>query len=642
MKSRELILFALLLLSLVKVGFAQPIQADVHKLKMELSEHLSDTAKIKTCLKLGVLYSKYQYDSAYYFTAQALTLSEKINYKKGILNSYMQLGPILKNKGEYQQSIECLKKALTLARRPADFGMIYNNMGSTYVKLGLLDSALSNMLKSLDIKLQAKDMPGIVNSYINLSNFHFSEKQYDEAKEYCIKGLRIEEELNNPARLTKLFIILGNIYYVKMDADSAEYFYKRALSFQSTKNDVISSIVYLNLGNIHQQRNEFKSALTMYQKSLELSKLSGDVNQEINSMQNIGNIYENLKEYKEAISYYDQALKECRQVASKDLEKAILFNISSCYKKLNDYARAFQYYVQADSLADDLYNEERESQIAEMHAKFKTEQKEKEIVLQKAANEKKIYERNVFILTSILLFALLSIVLLTYVKTKRVNKTLASQKKIIEKREHEKGFLLRELHHRAKNNLQLVSSLLNAQANQLKDPEAADAVKEGQARVEAMALIHRDLYKRENVTKVNLKTYLGNMVNNLMSSYNFSPSSITLVMDVAEIEMEADLAIPIGLIANELISNSFKHAFTNQQYPELVIEAGEMTEDELHLLVRDNGRGIKSGASKEESFGVTMIHSLVKQLQGSISFENSNGCAATLVVPLRKDELVEI
>lgn len=642
MKSREIILFTILLFYLVKLGLAQPIQSDVRTLKIELGKDQPDTLKIKTYLRLGLLYFKYQYDSAYYFTEKALKFSTKIAYKKGILNSYIQLGPILKNKGQYQQSINCLKKAMALAQNPTDLGMIYNNMGSTYVKLGLLDSALLNMLKGLNIKLKVKDQAGIVNSYINLSNFHFTEKQYKEAKEYCVKGLRLEEELSNTVRLTKLYITLGNVYYENSNIDSAEYFYRKVLSLQSDKNTLLGSTIYLNLGNIHQRRNEFKKAFAMYQKSLELSNLSGDVYQEIISLQNIGSIYENTKEYKKAITYYEKALDVNKKIISKDQQKALLFNMSTCYQKLSNYALAYQYYLKADSLSDNLYNEEREGQIAEMQAKFKTEQKDQELVVQKAINEKKISERNAFILTSVLLFALLTIIILIYIKTKRVNKMLASQKKTIEKREYEKGLLLRELHHRTKNNLQLVSSLLNLQANQLKDTEAANAVKEGQARVEAMALIHRDLYRKENITKINLKTYLGNMVSNLMSSYNFSPSLMTLVMDVSEIEMEADLAIPLGLIANEIISNAFKHAFVNNQHPELIIMAGEITENQLHLLVRDNGHGIKNGSSKEESFGVTMVHSLVKQLQGSITFENSRGCVATLVIPLHKDELVEI
>lgn len=641
--NRKLILFGVLLLYFVGNGLAQPKTPTLHELKAKLSKSEHDTIKVETYRKLGIHYFGHQYDSAYYFTNQALNLSKKIGYKNGLIHCYMQLGSILKNQGEFEKSITHFRKALSLTNRPVDLGMIFNNLGNTYLKLGLLDSALSNMLKGLNIKLEGNDTSGIVSSYINLSNFYCAEKQFNEAKQYCLKGLTLGQKINDPVRLVKLYCNLGNIYFETTNIDSAEYFYNKALSFQDSKNDLAGTIiVYLNLGNIHKQRNEFKPALTMYQKSLELSKLSGNVYQEINSLQNIGSIYENLREYKKAISYFEEALYDCQQISSKDKKRTIMLNLSSCYEKLDNYALAFQYFIRADSLDTELYNEAREAQLAEMQTKFKTEQKEKELVIQKAFNEKKVSERNGFIVTSILLFVLLGIVIIVYIKTKHINKTLASQKKIIEKRENEKELLLRELHHRAKNNLQLVSSLLNLQANQLKDTEAADAVKEGQARVEAMALIHRDLYRRENVTKVNLKTYLGNMVSNLMSSYNFSSSSMTLVMDVSEIELEADLAIPLGLIANELISNAFKHAFVNHQHPELVIVAGEMTENELHLLVRDNGHGIENGTSKEESFGVTMVHSLVKQLHGSITFENSSGCVATLVVPLRKDELVEI
>lgn len=586
------------------------------------------------------------YDSATHYFKLSLRKSEETGFSRGMLSSLVNLGIICKNSGHYDEALEYYRKGVTVARKfneSSALSVFYNNLANVFTRLSQADSALHYYQKSFEIKRKEGDKKGIVNIYLNIGTLQADRRDFKSAKSYFELGLAMAGELQDTKTIAKLCNNLANIYYETGRMDSAEMFYRKVWEFKKEGGDDMHGFegLFLNMGNIFLSKRKLDSALIYYEKSLALSEGSGDLYRMSNDLNNIAHAYLQQKKINDAISHYQKALKLAEETNSADQQKSALLGLSECYAKMKDHQMAYIYYKKGDSIATELYNHERQEQIEEMLVRFETAEKEKQLIQQKAINEKKTHERNALILASLFLLVTTGIVIFVYIRTRSLNKKLSVQKAIIEKREHEKELLLRELHHRTKNNLQIVSSLLNLQANKLSDTEAVHAVKEGQARVEAMALIHRDLYRNENVTRVNIRAYLDNMVCNLMNSYNYSAEELHLTMDVEEIELEADLAIPVGLIANELISNAFKHAFKNQDKPELAIVVRGMISGELHILVRDNGQGIAGQASKTNTFGMSMIHSLVKQLHGSVSFEDIGGCVATLAIPMKKEILIE-
>nr|WP_246164500.1 sensor histidine kinase [Xanthovirga aplysinae] len=228
---------------------------------------------------------------------------------------------------------------------------------------------------------------------------------------------------------------------------------------------------------------------------------------------------------------------------------------------------------------------------------------------------------------------LLVVSLWAYRGKRKANQQLLRQKLLIEKREKEKGWLLRELHHRVKNNLQLVSSILNLQAYQLKDQTAAMAIQESQSRVQAMALIHRDLYLKDDTSRVNLQDYVVKMLNGLMLAHGYYKDQVQLDLSLPPLKVEADIAIPFGLILNELLSNVFKHAFPGNKRPSLQIRIERDTGHELLLQIKDNGPGIAPGKTNSLSFGREMMETLAKQLGATLSSTNNRGCETTLSIP---------
>lgn len=198
----------------------------------------------------------------------------------------------------------------------------------------------------------------------------------------------------------------------------------------------------------------------------------------------------------------------------------------------------------------------------------------------------------------------------------------------IEEKNKEREVLLREIHHRVKNNLQIISSLLSLQSRKLEDSNARKAVNEGRSRIKSMSLIHEKLYGNNELSEINMKEYINELSAFLRNTYK-PKSNITQHISADDMNLDIDTAIPLGLILNELISNSFKYAFSEHDEGEINISL-EYSEDEYVLKVKDTGPGFPQNFESLKSMGMRLINSLSEQLDGVKSFENINGALFTL------------
>lgn len=199
----------------------------------------------------------------------------------------------------------------------------------------------------------------------------------------------------------------------------------------------------------------------------------------------------------------------------------------------------------------------------------------------------------------------------------------------------EKEVLLKEIHHRVKNNLQIISSLLSLQANYMNDPHVIELFDESRHRVKAMALIHEKLYTSNLLSKVNLKDYVSDLLQYLITSYDYSTGNIQLRLDVADISISLDFIVPFGLILNELVSNSLKYAFPQKQKGTISVAFKESDPDKYLLTFEDNGIGMKEvpDVSKVNTLGMQLIFNLTDQLKGLLKFDISKGTKVTILIP---------
>jgi two-component system, sensor histidine kinase PdtaS len=314
-----------------------------------------------------------------------------------------------------------------------------------------------------------------------------------------------------------------------------------------------------------------------------------------------------------------------------------------------------KYYNLYLNLRNQLYSQHSLTELAEMRVKYETDKMDQQISMLKKEREIQellLKQRSLMLFISVLMgLLILLIVVLIYrrYRTKQKanlllteqkeqletrnselkikNELISNQKTEIEKQIKEKEVLLRELHHRVKNNLQIIYSMLNIQTRQLNDPEAVAALRSSINRIWAMALIHHKLYLDKKLTQIKIDDYISDLASNIQDTFIETNSNVNVIINVDELSLEADIAIPLGLIVNEMMINAMKHAFVNIDDPQLEISLKKNGADTLTLIVADNGIGLPKHftLSGYGSFGMELINLLSQQLQGSLEVLNRRG-----------------
>ncbi len=509
-----------------------------------------------------------------------------------------------------------------------------SDIGMAYYFRGNYELALRNYLKGLELRQQVGDKMPISRSFNNIGLAYRSRKDYPNAIKYYNASLLIKKELDDQPGILNTLINIGSSYEHTENYDSAFVYAKAALKIAEKlqlKKDILNCEA--NMGSALAGMNQTESAKKLLlevqrdAKSINYSVLNPTVNEAL------GNIALAENNINLAISYFSQALMEATQ--SHSLEKQTIFAkiLSTTYQRKGDYKLAYSYLVQARNSYDTLYNIENSRQINELSAVYENAEKEKEIeklnlinVVSATQLEAKVRERNYFILSSILFLGLAGVAFKAFTNNRRKKELLNTQNKIIEISLSEKELLLREIHHRVKNNLQVVSSLLSLQSNYISDEKALDAVRESKNRVQSMAIIHQNLYMDENLANINVKTYVENLTTYLFNSYNIQKEKVTLEMDIQTMQLDVDILVPLGLILNELINNCLKYAVPGERKGVIEVVL-KQNENQFTLEVNDDGVGFEGDAShfNQNSFGHKMINTFIKKLKGEMKIFSDNG-----------------
>lgn len=327
-------------------------------------------------------------------------------------------------------------------------------------------------------------------------------------------------------------------------------------------------------------------------------------------------------------------LNEAYKIAGKNKNvrwmRESLYHYYLYYKASGQPAESLQAHETFVQLNDSLYRSGQQLALFDVEAGYQKSLQDETIARLDTENEAaaanlKAQKRNLMILIAGLLVAFVLLALVW-----RLYKQVKASNAIISKAIEEKNILLREIHHRVKNNLQVISSLLKLQSGYIKDDAAIQAIAEGRSRVQSMALLHQNLYKEDNLTGVNMKEYFDSLIQGLFDTYNISSDRISLHKNISEINLDVDTVVPLGLITNELISNALKHAFPGITSGNLFVDLYEDAGN-LILKVRDDGTGLTSVAS-HDGFGSKLIQSLSQKLEADITTMSRNGTEVMLTI----------
>lgn len=599
--------------------------------------------------------------------------------KKG--DSLMVLGKVLLNKSntkkDYTYIKDLLENALKIFTELKDKNKqadALNQIAECDLNEGKLIAADQNLQKALQILTTTRHRH-IHDTYHLLLLLYNIRGQMEKSLFYALENVKWMEQTKDTSDAGMYYHFVGENYSALGDHKKSLEWYEKALKIRNTyeptllyhiinvatkellllnKNQQALDLVlevapfeessgivdieeakgytYSALGNQELANTHFSEMLRLYDKA---SKGNDITRKKSLAYLKLGSYYVELQEYEKAKGYLLNSFQKA-SVPNKAKANLMLFKVDSAMANFKD---AINYYQEYKRLNDSVFNAEKSRQIQEIRIQYETIKNENKIRDLQNENLVKSMELSRVNMTKRLIFVGLVLFLTSSIllyngrrKKKRINKVLVSQKEEIAQKNDslqellsEKEWLIKEVHHRVKNNLQIVMSLLNTQSKYVKSPEIYSAIRKSQSRLYAISLIHQRLYKSDNSNLVDLNSYIKNLVHYLQESFD-EDARIRYEMDVDRIMLQEDQAIPVGLIINEAVTNAIKYAFPNQQ--DGIIKVSMKSEKDYYLLgIQDNGIGMEEQCSKKTSpsMGMTLIKGLSKQLNGSLKIKHNEG-----------------
>ncbi len=494
---------------------------------------------------------------------------------------------------------------------------IYNNMGTIYGEKGNYQEALKSFEKALEINKRLNNRRLMSSNYGNLGRTYQEQGQYARAIKYYMKSLEIEEADRDFQEMAEVYNEMGNSYTSQGNNAKALYFYNLALKNHDKVSDEIGyARTGLNVIEYHIANQDYQKA-TYYLEKIEV-------------------ILKKKKLY--------------------HFKQRFLLSQSRLDSAKGKYKEAFFNYIKYKDLSDSILKVQNVDKLQELQTKYETLEKEKQIenlnTLNKA-NELAIVRKKYqnFALWGALLFAIMITAGLYsrfHVKG-RLNRALALRNQEVKMKNSdltEKGLqlenalaerevLIKEIHHRVKNNLQLVTSMLNLQGAHNKNKEVGKFLKRSQARISSMALVHQTLYNSNTPGTIDFKKYLEKLMKAVYQSFEFDKKTIDYTINADVIMVDIDTAIHLGIVVNELVYNAFKHAFVDKTSGLLEINV-DKKEERLEVNVLDDGIGISSDSKgkKDDSFGLTLVSLLIEQLGGKLKV-NSDASGTQINISLK-------
>ena len=382
---------------------------------------------------------------------------------------------------------------------------------------------------------------------------------------------------------------------------------------------------YIGLGYSLRQQGYSREAMVLFKKALALSQdQQWPYDIEV-AYSFISGIYQDFKQYDSALAYVDYAaaVPGVDSFWTNQWEKK-----AGIYQAMGNYKMAGEMYSKAMdwSTLDFLYRNQQ--QLSGYEVNLKTKEKELQVSL-----EKKRAVQLEWIVAGAVLLLIFSAV--AFINQRRARKKLLTQNAIIEKQRveleqslSEKDMLLKEIHHRVKNNLSVIGSLLELQSSGMQDEKAKAAILEGQNRVRSIALIHQRLYQHENLSAIEFGGFVQDMLREVSGIFKKPGQKIDTELQVPETLLDIDTAVPLGLIMNELLTNSFKYAFTESRQGIIRINLSNISAGNYLLTYSDNGPGMPPDfdLKKSRSLGLRLIYRLSSQVGGSAEYSSDEGC----------------
>ncbi|WP_417854790.1 histidine kinase dimerization/phosphoacceptor domain -containing protein [Xanthomarina gelatinilytica] len=600
-------------------SLSEALQKETDKnLKLAIIDELANTA-FQTDFETALDYAK-----------QGVLLSEKNQNKEWQPKFYEMTGRIHANLLDLDSATTYFNKAVN------GYKAINNKKGqaTTYFKIAWVHKRRGNIEQALKLDLEAlklmeaiQDNTGIAGAYSRISEDLNKQGRHNEALEYALKTIEISKKNKLNTELVYAYTSAGDTHMYLGSYQEAYNYFNDALLLAYQQNVSTYDLINFrnNKANALKRMGKHQEAKIEYETALTKAKEIKYENAIYVITANLGEINLLLGNYNDALKY--QLLTVNMQESNGDVSNLTenYEHVSTIYEKLGNYPKALEYQKKARVMRDSTAAIESDKVMSTLLTKYETEKKEETIKAQKAKISQQQKTQILYItIAALLTFSLIGMFSsMRNIRKKR--KKLQVLNLELETKNKQNELLLKEIHHRVKNNLELVKSLISLQSAQLEDSATKDAMIASQNRVQSMGIIHQKLYQGENLGSIEMKDYFINLSEGILDTFN-SEDQIKIECAMEQLELDVDTAVPIGLIVNELLTNALKYAFPENQKGNIRISLLKDKPDTLTLKVVDNGIGKTQGiAPKGTGFGSQLIKLLTKQLNGEMKEESHNG-----------------
>ncbi len=611
-------LFFIFLL-ILQTGYAQ--QKTYDSLEKKLKEAVSPDQKLEILNQLVAVSFNKNISQALMYANQGVELADKTGNKQWQPKFYEMAGRMHANMIHLDTASVFFDKAMAgyqqLGNKEGQASTAFK-MAWVYKKKGETDKAMSKDLYALKLMEETGNKAMICNALTRISDDLTRQERLEEAKDFALRAIEMAEKNNLSSELFYVYFNAGNVAMSANDYKSSLDYYNKAMKIVKEQDLGMGSLCDItnSHGNALKRMGRYKEAKYDYETALKLAKKANYQNAITATIANLGEINLLMGNYTQALGYQLETVR--LQEQDKDLSNLTenYQHVSTIYEKLGNYKSALEYQKKAYHMRDSVASIKSDTTMSKMLTRYETNKKEETIESQQneISQQKKLQGLTIGILFLMFVFIVFGII--SYRLRVKRSRLLAAKNA-------ENELLLKEIHHRVKNNLEVVSSLLALQSAQIDDPNTKEAMREGQNRVHSIGIVHQKLYQATNLGAIEMKDYFLNLSESILDSFG-AENRVKIELAMEKLEIDIDTAVPLGLIVNELLTNTIKYAFPHGKQGNVVIKLEKRKTGILHLEVSDDGIG-KSNIIKGTGFGSRLISLLTRQLRGHMKEEINNG-----------------
>ncbi|MCZ2223197.1 MAG: tetratricopeptide repeat protein [Chitinophagales bacterium] len=638
-KKKTLILFVFILIFFT--GLAQD-KIVVDSLLKEQEKTNNNFQKVDLLIQLAWEYVDYNQEKGIYYAQKATALAQKFNYEAGEASAYNVMALCFELKGNLDTAFvlynQSYKKRVKLKDYQGASGVLLN-IGAAYFLQGYYNLALKNYLNSIYLlkenNLISNNSLTLSKVYNNIGLIHRTKKEYEEAIKWYLQSLQIKKEIKDTRGVLNSFINLSMTYQNLKD-------YKKALSYvdsaiviaKNEKWEEEYASLYTNKASIQLNQGKIKTATENITKAFEWLEKILDAKTKTYTFYTAGEIDISEKKYILAIDNFLKCIDLAKKQNNREVLQSAYAQLAQCYAFNNAYKDAYSANLKHQEIRDSIFNLESKRSLDEQQILFNVKENEQKITHLNIENNKKELERKQaekrFVLSIIFstLFGIgILILIFLWKKNREKNKALNHKNLIIETALQEKETLLKEIHHRVKNNLQIIIGLLELQESLHEDQKIEKLISEAHARIKTMAIIHEMLYQNNDLNKINVLHYVNKLISYIESEFKKDEISVEKNITINKVFFNIDTIVPLGLILNELLTNIFKYAFVSKSKKQINVSITLIEQKKWQLKVSDNGVGIHDYESKlkQGSFGLKLVTMLARQLKGGVEYYCKDG-----------------